>query len=105
MSVESKELAKHRLSMLKDLFDSTTTSPMLQKWFDNFENYIETSTHWDEEPQSSSSSRSAHVLEEPEFSDSETEFPNELEEQEIQEGSSDKLENSEDAEYLDTYEV
>lgn len=104
MDAESKELAKHRLSMLKDLFDSTTTSPMLQKWFDNFEKYIETSTHWDEELQSSSNSRSSDILDEPEFS--ETEFPNESEEpEEISEEPSDGLENSEDAEYLDTYEV
>lgn len=43
-SEDSKEIRMHRLTLLKDLFATSTTSPMLQKWFDDFEIYITSAT-------------------------------------------------------------
>lgn len=37
----SKELKLHRLRLLQDLFSSSTTSPMLQSWFEDYRDYIE----------------------------------------------------------------
>lgn len=41
MEAESKEQQKHRLVILKDLYDSVTSSPLLQKMFDDFEQFID----------------------------------------------------------------
>lgn len=37
-----KNVSIHRLQMLQDLFASSTTSPMLQKWFANYRDFLET---------------------------------------------------------------
>lgn len=39
---EPSTLQLHRLRILQDLFASSTTSPALQKWFEDFREYIET---------------------------------------------------------------
>ena len=36
----AEDVRMHRLQLLKDLFATSTTSPMLQKWFDDFETFI-----------------------------------------------------------------
>lgn len=38
---DNKLVRLHRLTLLKDLFSTSMSSPMLQKWFDDFETFIE----------------------------------------------------------------
>lgn len=37
---DSADIRMHRLELLKDLFATSVNSPMLQKWFDDFEKFI-----------------------------------------------------------------
>lgn len=37
----SKDICLHRLQLLQDLFASSTTSPMLQKWFEDYREFID----------------------------------------------------------------
>ena len=46
-SEDPKDLRMHRLQLLKDLFATSTTSPTIQKWFDDFEIYITQSANQD----------------------------------------------------------
>lgn len=54
-SEDSKEVRMHRLQLLKDLFATSTTSPMLQKWFDDFQVFITQSAANNDEIDSSES--------------------------------------------------
>ena len=37
---DDKKVNLHRLQLIQDLYKSTTSTPMLQDWFDNIRNYI-----------------------------------------------------------------
>lgn len=102
MEGEDKVACMHRLTLLKDLFDSVTTSPLLQKWFDDFESYIKETKGTSQEsqpgetPEDSESSFDLGTSE-----STETESPSDLDE--FSEEPPDIEEPSEDVEYLDSF--
>lgn len=102
MEGEDKVACMHRLTLLKDLFDSVTTSPLLQKWFDDFESYIKETKGISQEsqpgepPEDSESPLDLGTSESPE-SESSSDLDEFSEEPPDIEGP------SEDVEYLDSF--
>lgn len=104
MEGEDKASCLHRLTLIKDLFDSVTTSPLLQKWFDDFESYIQETKHFlsSEEPSSAISSEDSDATADLSDLDTGSESVSEpLSEQENEEGSTEN--NDSDVEYLDAF--
>lgn len=89
MEAESKEQQKHRLVILKDLYDSVTSSPLLQKMFDDFEQFI------DQQVDTSEGNPDLPPEDDPDL---------EPEEEDLDQPFVGEPEQSEDVEYLDTFE-